>query len=394
MKKKNFITLLLGLIIVFLFIYKWYEWKTLKDLSSLYSNSITHELRLTSNLSFKTEDKTNKILLFYESASKSAELFESAYSNLDSSLNLYKSEHADYLKLNREDRKSYKLISNQLNYLYISNIDLAKKIVSNQLKYYDQEIKGAEEEAIITSFYKNLMMVFYDSGKINNFNKIALNKTLVKDKFSMLATIAKYSEGSFKFENEDQIKNYAPEEYKILTKYKRYFSTFYELMKMLVKDQETSQNYKNVWSKLQQDMTNLNFDFKNLFSYKKDYQIERAKTITALISEQIEAVYSVNRNVTYRYPFLGNVIFSKHELWQCQLYGYKGWLFFYFYKTYPTSNSTDEYIREISKISPKTGNIDTYFNKKLLFVDNNDKYFTYTCNDPDNNDSYIFKGLK
>ena len=161
------VTSVVLLLLIATLLYKVFEWNTIKNLQKLYSSSITRELRLTSDLSNKNKDTFTKLKDFYSAGSGSAELKASTYSDLEGSIELNNSFQKDYIKLNKENKQSYERINYYLKFFIGSNIQPAKRLVTDQLAYYKNEIDGGEESLIQSYFYKNLFMVINDNYKIN-----------------------------------------------------------------------------------------------------------------------------------------------------------------------------------------------------------------------------------
>lgn len=399
MKKTNniFKHVLFAILIILLiasFVYKWLEWNSLKDLASLYSSSVTGELKILSDLEEKRIDWSNKTKDFFASSTGSAELQKKAYSNLESSNDLMTNSFEEFNSLEKTNKQKYIILKDRLKMFFGQNINTANKIIQNQLDFYDVEIASGSDGRIMYSFYKNMAMIYYDLYQIFNFNKVAINTQTAKNNFGMLSPIAKYDEGSFKYDNEDAIRGYAPEEYKILTKEKRYFSSFYELVKLTVKDQENSQNAINLRNKLNQDIANINIDFPNLFSDKKEVSLKRYKQVMTLVNDQLLEIYNVNNNNLFSYPLLGVVKFQKHDLWHCQFYEYKSGYYNFFNKKYPDSKNPKELISDLSSLSPKTDLLDKKFDLKGLAITNSKDAFNITCTDKDNDEKYDFKEQK
>lgn len=381
-------------LLILALMYKVFEWNTVKNLQKLYSSSITSELRLIADASGNSKDIITNVTNFYAAASRSAELQDKAYSELKGSVDLSDSLTKDYLKLNTENKKSYEQINSYLKFFMGPNIEKAKRVVSDQLTYYKNEIEKVEDSLIQSNFYKNLFMVLNDNQKISNFNSLPATKESAKNNFYSLSSLSKYTETTFKFDDEEAIKKYGPQEYQILTRYKRYFSTFYELIKMYIKDQESTQNYQNVWNKLQQDMANINIDFDSIFSDKEDISNERSKNIIAAVGDQIKYVYEINNQNTFSYPLLGTIKFNKHQLLQCQLYGVKAGLYYTYKKEYPNLKDVKQFLLDLALIAPKTSEIDKYFDKSILKIEDKTDDYIYSCKDKDANEIYSYTVIK
>ena len=377
-----------------LFIYKWLEYSSLKYLVNVYDSSVTQELAITSDINRQFNDAYVKIKDFYASASQEASIQFEAYENLAPAVDLYRSGESEYSNLLTENSRKFSNLNTILKFFFGSKVSKAKNIVTDHLEYYETEIRGNKNNLIETSYFKNLFLVFNDMNRVSYFDTHAKNKSEIKENYFLLSSIKKYTENSFKFYDEDSIRNYAPEEFKELIKYKRYFATYYELIKLVLKDQETSQNAVNLANKLNQDSLNINIDFQGLFKDKEEKKLDNTKKTISLITDELRNIYEINDDSILSYPFVKPLTFKKHYLWHCQLYDYKSGFYNSYKKEFPEAKNAGELISALSTLSPKTDVIDDQFNKKVLILENTPTEFNMTCVDKENNDKYVYKLTK
>lgn len=396
MKKRSNTSILAVLVILGIaaICYKFFEWSTLSKLTGLFDSSVSQELRLSSQLSKQYSDVASKAADFNKSASQSANLQSDAFKKLDGAYSLYEDLSSDYLILVKNNNQKFLSIRNQFKFLFGSNIKYAEKIVEDHLNYYEIEIKGAKENALITKFERIGWMTRNDLYHVNNFNNEATSIKGAKDNFYMLGSLEKYSDYSYKFDNEDELLKYAPKETGILMKQKRYYSSFYEVAKLQKKDQTNTSNYTNALKKLDQDIANLNYDEKVLFKDKVVASQKRAKNTIELISDQLSNIYTVNNKMIFNYPILGLIKFHKHPIWNCQLYGFKSSYYFSYKNTYPNAKNVEDLLIELGSIYPDTNLIDKLYDRSTMQFDNNSKEMNFTCIDKENGEKYTYSIVK
>lgn len=390
----NTLVFAVAILLILLLVYKWLEYSSIKRLIHTYDNIITQELTMTSDLNKQYQDTYPKVLDFYKSASEEAEIQYKTYEALVPSFDLYRSMEIDYSKLIKENSKKFDQLDFVFSFFTGPKVAKIKQIIKDQSIYYANEVSSNQNGLIEAAYFKNLFMVFNDMNRVNDFDAQAQNKEGVKKKFYLLSSIEKYTRNDFNFFEENRIKNYAPNEYQGLVRYKRYFATYYELMRLLVKDQENSQAVINLSNKLKQDSSALNIDFQGLFKDKEDSKLEETKTILITISDQLKNIYQINESKNISYPFVEPLKFTKHELWHCQLYDYKTAFFNSYKKEYPRAASVDELIKDLSSISPRTTEIDKNFDRNVMHLENDDKAIRFTCIDKENKDEYSFVIIK
>lgn len=388
--------LILGIFILLLLliIYKWFEYSSLKKLINTYDNVIKRELTLTSDINKQEKDAFAKVLDFYKSGSEEAEMQSTAYEALTPSFDLYRSLETEYSKLIKDNSDKYERLSLAFKFLIGPKVTKAKQIIKDQSNYYKSEIKGNENVLIESAYFKNLFMIINDMYRINDFDAKAQNKEETKKKFYLLASIEKYTRNDFKFFDEENIKNYAPNEYQGLVRYKRYFATYYELIRLVVKDQENSQAVADLSNKLRQDSSNINIDFQGLFEDKKDSKLEETKKTISIVSDQLKNIYELNEDKSLTYPFVKPLTFTKHYLWHCQLYDFKTGFYNAYKKKYPSAKNVDELLNDLNTLNPKTTDIDKRFDKNVLKLENDEKELRFTCIDKENRDEYVFVLMK
>lgn len=390
----NVLVFVVILILILLLAYKWLEYSSIKRLISTYDSAITQELAMTSELNKQYQDTYPKVLDFYKSASEAAAIQYKTYEVLMPSFDLFRSMEADYYKLIKENSKKFDSLNSVFSFFIGPKVDGIKQIIKSQSIYYKNEMSSNQNSLTEGAYFKNIFMIFNDMSKVNDFDAQAQSKAGVKKKFHLLSSIEKYTRSDFNFFEEDKIKKYAPNEYQGLIKYKRYFATYYEVMRLLVKDQENTQAATVLSNKLKQDSSALNIDFQGLFKDKEDLKLEETKAILITISDQLKNIYQINESKNISYPFVEPLRFTKHELWHCQLYNYKTAFFNSYKKEYPRAGSVDELIKDLSSISPRTTEIDKNFDRNIMHLENNDKAIRFTCIDKENKDEYSFVIIK
>jgi hypothetical protein len=387
---RNMLLSILFLSLIFSIGYKYYEWSTLNKLSRLYNASWNKELNLT-----ESENKNLKvynILLgeVFSSKNFSDELIAS-YDELVGSLKLVAASEEEYRKTLEKNKQDFNQISTM--FLVGNRGKFAKKLVDDHLKYYFHGLDNVNYLIAERWLAFNMLSVWKDLEIVDKFSgKIQKNaSTNIPKYFADISILEKYTNNSFKFEHEDFIKQYLPNGFETLNRYKSYFSTFYSVTKDMVNEDYESVQYK--LSKLGETRTNLNINFVNLFKEGEEKRIENTQNIIQLMVDEVYIIGDFKRKDMGRYPLLAGINNWESDLVACRMYQSKSWVYYNITSKYVVSKTFKDLLVEFSSIPPSTDLIDDSFNTEVVNFTNDDKSIVFKCTGRMNN-TYTFETTK
>ena len=386
MKKIKLRNLLLSFLILVLILfvgYKYFEWKTFSDLAKIYNSSWLRELTLTSesqtpNKEFYDELSNNKSF----QQPKNREAFVMGVDEVNAKLNIVINNTEGYSDQLEQDKELFLKLKNKTNFLVGQRGDIAKKIVNIQLAYYNLEQEGSKINLAAAYGISALFNIWKDTATLNDFlDKIgsSTDATLIGKYFGDLAPLEKYTRTNFKFEHEDEITKYYPDFASKIKNYKKYFASYYAVEKdFSVGNTETA---KLELQSVTDNWANLSIDYSSLGNEQSSKLMDDVKETLKLVSDQSMTIKDYKLKKLYKYPLLPNVDVWKEDLVLCQMYDYKTNYYYTVTSKYPTAKTVSELIKELSKISPKTDNVDNRFDKSAMKFVNSDKKLDFTCID-------------
>jgi hypothetical protein len=206
--------------------------------------------------------------------------------------------------------------------------------------------------------------------------------------FGDIYSLEKYSRNDFKFEKEDDIKNYYPMGYGHLTRNKDYMGAFYLLAKDYAMDDFEAANYK---AKRVSDLElALNTDFEEILNEGAEKGRERYRNIIDYTMRKASLVKEFKRSNISKYPILGNVNNWNEDVEMCQLYAGKTGMFNSVLKEYPKATNIDDLLVELNKLAPITEKYDMNFDKSVATLINEEDKITLTCTDAETNRTLVF----
>lgn len=369
--------------IILLFIgYKYFEWNTFKDIANSYNTSWLKELSLTSEGGIPSKDYNDELANNKNFKQSDRSAFLKGLDEINAKLNIVVNVLEGYSDQLEQDRKIFAKLKNKTNFLFGERGNIAKKIVDDQLAYYDLEQKG--NKISLANYYgvNVLFNIWRDSITLTNFlDKIgsSTDASFIGKYFSELAPLEKYTSSNFKFEHEDEIKQYYPDFGNKINSYKKYFASYYTAEKdFSVGNTETAQlelqTTTDNWAKI-------SIDYSSLGNEQNPTLKEATKEILRLVSDQSMTIKNYKLKKLYKYPLLPSIDVWKEDLVLCQMYDYKTYYYYSVTSKYPTAKTVDGLIKELSKISPKTDNVDGIFDKSAMKFINSDKKLDFTCID-------------
>lgn len=395
-KIRNLLITLFILIILLFVGYKYFEWKTISDIANAYNNSYVKEIKYVSAMEPSTNDFFKE---FYNnkqfSKPKDNQDYLEGITTLSEKLNIVINNGEGYIDLLNEKLAIFSKLKNSTNLLFEERGDIAKKIVNNQIDYYNIEIKQANINLAALYATNVLYSIYKDNVTVINFNKIigsSTSQSYINQYFSEISSLEKYSNSDYKFDKEDFIKNYFPNFVGKIDNWKMYFSSYYKAEKdFSVGNTEVAQLELQA---VTDNAYNSYIDYSSLFDEQSSKNTELSKNILKLVSEQASAIKDYKMKGLYKYPLLKNVNVWKEDFVLCQMYDFKTGIFNTITSKYPKAKTVSDLINELSSISPKTDNVDNNFDKSAMKFTNSDKKLEFTCIDKYTGDKVNFTTLK
>lgn len=394
MEKLNTVrTFLIVAFIVFLFVgvgYKYFEWNTLNTLSQLYNSSWNKEFNL-----IEAENKNSKdfgTLLEKVLTSKTyPDDLKTNYDELIGKLRLVIASQEEYNNAIKSNKQQFDQLNTAL--LFGRRGELAKKLIKDQSNYYSFEINNADYSDASNWLGYNMLSAWKDQVIADKFSNTIIKDPLnsIPKYFPNISALEKYTSNNFKFDHEDLIKQYLPNGYEALNRYKAYFSGYYSVTKDVVNGDYESTRYK--LAKLSETRTNLNINFFDLFSEGNSKRIENAKNIILLVSDGAALIKDFKNKGLYRYPLLKSVNNWDEDLVLCQMYNYKSSVYHNMTTKYVSAKTVTDLLNELSTAPPNTTTIDSQFDKKTMSFTNDDKAVTFKCTGKLNK-TYTFETTK
>ena len=386
---RNIVLFLLSILILIGIGYKYFEWQTLKSISSIQVSVDKEELGLAeeeSKLGNKAYDSFGKLLEPEASTEAQLKQFDELNGLVNQSLN----NQENYIKTLENNRKKYDELRTRSNFLFGKKGKFTKQIISSQKEYYDTEIEIANEDLVSSTLLKNLLMVWKDRVVMDEYDLAATKdiETVYSRNFSDIATLEKYTRSDFKFQESDKIKELYPYGYDSLNKFKDYMASYYSVIKDYIGGDLESAGYK--YSRLQETEINLNIDFDKLFDEGNERRKERGKKIISSTTEKVRLIKEFKENNLGSYPLLAPIGYWKEDLILCGVYEYKIGYYNLITNKYPDANNFDNLLVQLSEVSPKTDSVDNKFDKSIVKYSNSDKEIKFECTDKEDGKSFSF----
>lgn len=384
-----FITMLFILVIV-LIGYKYYEWTVLTDLVASYNSKIVQELTSIE----LNEQISQEVSVLYSDTLTNKELSDDDYlqklGDLQGKTRLVINADENYIQTLTNNKEFYESFLEKTRFLFGKRGDFAKTFLQNQIKYYENEIEAAK--AGVTSDYLglNIFSVMRDRAITTAYqNKVAKNpKEDVQYYYSDIAVLEKYTKKDFTFEKAEDLKKLRPYGYEALDRNREYMKSYYSIIKDYVAGDFDSATYK--MSRFNEAGLNLNIDIERVFNEGKSANIELAKKILEATIAKISEIKRFKETSLGSYPLLKEIKGWKEDLEMCQLYQYKFSLVENISDSYPSASNVDELVTELSRVAPKSDEVDRYFNKTTLQFSNTDEEARFTCKDSETNKEFTF----
>lgn len=369
--------------------YKFFEWNLLKNISTLQSTAITKELSILEKSNKLNNSSFEKITELYSEKTKQDQK-KVLYDDLDGLLSLTVDNDKSYKDIIEKNQKEYSKYKLLVKIIIGERGKIVQNIVNSQLQYYEFELESISDSISSDYLIKNIFSVGEDKEIMTSYDvKVSKSPTkLYSEYFNEIASLEKYTRDDFKFDYEDTIKDKSPYGYETLKNNQEYMSSYYSVVKDYVSGDYDSANYK--YSKLQEQYLKLNIDMDKLFSENIDSQQERSKKVIELIAKKDLSIKTFKEKSFGKYPFGGFIAGWKEDLELCQIYLVKGGLLSSISGNPIKAVTFDEYLKELSQISPDTSELDTKFDRSVVRYDNSDNKITYSCKDTESGKEFIY----
>ncbi len=388
----NFLLLTSLFFLIFLGVgYKITERKSLKTISEIHTRVVPAELTGVEKNSKNGLAIAELIGKLYAKKPPPFEEQLKILDEIDGQVNLNIGYVKEYLTNLEKDKKEFENLIFVSKFLFGRPGDFLRKFLENRLNYYKEETEAANQGIVEGYLVKNIFTVARDKIIMNKFDKKASGspKTNYPKYFADIATLEKYTNNSFKFPEEDKIKELYPYGYETLINNKNYMNAYYSVVKDYVAEDYESALYK--YSRIQEGYLKLNVDFDRLFGERDEENKEKAKRIIEYVANAIKAIKDFRMNNLGLYPLLPRIDSFKEDLELCQLYSYKTGLYFNTLKKYPKASDSATLVEELTQLPPSTSVVDDKFDMNVLNYTNNDELIKFECVDKQANKTYTFE---
>jgi len=383
--------------------YKYFEFKTIKNLVDFQNKAENQEYRLSEKMD-KLDDEVTPLMNTFlgiedtntttkKNKKTDAQMLTENYDLISELINFNKVNtdmSIEYNNLMKNNLQKYIKYNNKLKFILSQNSNLLKKYIDSQIDYYNQEISNSDDNLISLYFLENYFKVIQERLIIDNLNKTFSDKSkkYYSENYNMFSTLEKYTRNDFTYLKEDLIKTKRPYGYEWLDKNKKYFAAYYELIKEYTYGDEDSYYYK--YEKFNTLAADFNIDMNKVFNENtSDYQ-QKAKNILKTVFDRYLIADKLKQNKFNIFPILGKTNFIDADLTMCQSYQYRYSLYKNIKDKYPEAKNVDDLIQEFDGVNLSNKEADSIFDKKLLNFSNSDKKVIFECKDQYDETSFSF----
>lgn len=375
--------------------YKFQERNHLKSVVDNYHSVLTDELTIIEDYN-NTQEEAYKHLKDWLSQKPDTPLKETL-ENIDKVIRtakLIQNQDEEYQRKIKEDREKFQNLRKSGFFLVGSAKGFNESLLDSVDNYYQNEIESARNNGIGLAFTINLFETLkdYSIALDHSDSSAKLSAEKFAGTFYQISSLEKYARTDFSFQNEEEIKKLLPYEYEILTKYKDYLKSYYAVSKDIVNGNYDSAAYKS--GKLGTDASNLTVDWSRIGTSDDAEQTSRSKTILEQLINQLTVFNNFKQKGLGKYPYMEELSFRQKDLLLCHIYSYKTGLYYLITSEYPKAETTEDLLKELSTVSPKTNELDGEFDKNSMKYTNSEKKLEFVCEDKSANKSYTFTTSK
>ncbi|QQG43376.1 MAG: hypothetical protein HYW45_04265 [Candidatus Daviesbacteria bacterium] len=375
--------------------YKFQERQHLRTLVDTYHSVLTDELTVIEEYNNSQEEAYKHLKTFLDQKPNTP--IKDTLDNLDRIIRsgkLIENQDQEYQRKINEDRQKFQNLRKSAVLLIGPAKEFSTKLLDSIDAYYENEIESAKNNSIGLDFTLSLFETLKDySIALNHSDTSAkLNAEKFAATFYEISTLEKYARSDFSFRNEAEIKRLLPYEYEVLTKYREYLKSYYTVSKDVVDGNYESAGYKA--GKLSTDASNLTVDWSRIGTGDDNEQTKRSKAILEQLIVQLNTLNNFKQRGLGKYPFMNEIAFTKKDLLLCHIYSYKTGLYNLITSENPKAKTTEDLLKDLSTVSPKTNDLDNEFDKSSMKYTNTDEKMEFVCEDKPANKSYTFTTSK
>lgn len=382
------------LITLGLLTYKYYEWKTVKDLQNLFSQTQFEEM--TRNEDYHKQDKEISELIKSFGATQSAtakkpsEIIDQIISKADVHNGFIKTD----IDLTKESQKKFISQSQNAKYIFRQRGQYLKDITFNLNLAYDKSLEISNDSYIQSNAFQNVFALWKDNATVTAFNlKIGKDfKDNVPKFVNELSSLSKYASSNYKLREEDQIKDNYPGLFEYISNYKKYLGSFYGIMNNYASGDLQSAAYKSAI--YDQTSKKINQDIASLIDENKDKRVQRVQDFLKYQFKVVESIKQLNTDKLNRYPFTATLNKWNEDLALCHLYDSKIGLYKTLTKELPKSQNKEDLFKDLATITPKSDALDKQIDQSQTAYSTTEKEIILTCTDPIHKKEFIFETLK
>ena len=297
----------------------------MKKVPLVFNETLTREMQMDSEgdqLYVKINEKEDKKEEF--EGQKTEALY--TYFELRGHTNLFASRQDEYIKMLEFNKSQFDTLLKWSKLIVGQRRRLLSQLITNQLKYYQDEIILARKHKLYQDLLFNIYLIKDDNSVLQNY----MDKTSDQDValgyyFDDLSVLHKYTQSDYKLRSEDEIAGIYPYSYEMLDKFRKYFSSIYSVAKDSASLDDESAMYK--FSKVVDNYAELNIDQEQIGRENSEEDIGLNKEIVELFFKQFLIIEELNNSNLFNYPLVKNPSKFKRDLHLCRMYEYKSGLF-------------------------------------------------------------------
>jgi cell division protein FtsB len=381
---------LLGVLIVALTGYKYYEWSTLHELQQTFVKTQFDEMTQDQDNERLNKEITHIIRALKPESATSSSSFTKSSTEVNSKLEIYNGFIKAEIELLKSNRQKYAALSAKSKYLFGQRGQYVSDIETNMSRYYDKLIQ-AEEDAMVQSYLlQNILPIWADTLKIGEFRlKTTKNPKIEIPKYaSDVRDFAKYTRSDFTFREEAKMKDMYPKVYTYLINNKKLLAGFYQLVNDYTAGDMESVAYNA--KSLDELAKIVDEDTTVVFEENKDKRKDRAEEILKHALKAIESIKSIQTENLNTYPVTARLNKWNEDVTLCKMYDLKISIFKEDTNNLPKATTVDDLLAELSTIPPKTDHLDKIIDKNNIKYAVNQETVTLSCTDPLHNKIFMY----
>lgn len=255
-------------------------------------------------------------------------------------------------------------------------------------KYYDLEKKRAVNTSIDMKFVDLFFQTIRDVNIAMEYQArvVKMSETEISRTFGELVALEKYGKSSVVVD--DAMIDRLPYGVSILNRYTDYLSSYYSVMRDVAKGDKESATYK---ARRVIDLSpGLSFDWDRIVEEPKEGDAQRTEETLEVSFDILTQIKKFQNDRMGRYPFLPVLDFTIPDVAYCQLLTVKSNLYKEIRSENPNYSSTDELIRSLSELYPKSNELDKQVDRSGIELIDGEKEVKVKCSDKAKGKVYEF----